>query len=339
MKLEINYNGGVLSIPADILERLESFGETEIKVLLYLCSQKCDKNDFRIESGCTLLGICPSDFENAVSFLRGMGVIRTSGKGSRGGKNPVSPKSERADEKTVKNASTEEKLPSSVKGTRVTVISNSPPQYTGEELDKKASAGSPADRVRKELESPAMLSRPLRANELNMIVALMDYYGFDEAYVLQLLANFIDKSNPIKYAYTVGVSNYEKNILTYDQLLEEMARLEEKNSFEKRIKKLFGIDERSLTAKEKRFFEEWQKYDFDLVRHAYEITVDQTGKAAMPYMNRVLTSFAEAGIKTVEQAMENARQFKENQSAKDVKSGFDTDEFFRIAVESSNSKK
>ena len=179
-----------------------------------------------------------------------------------------------------------------------------------------------------------MLGRPLRAGELNMLVSLFDYFGFDEAYVLQLFANSMDKSSPIKYAYTVGVSNYEKNILTYDQLLAEMAKQEEKNSFEQKIKKLFGIDGRSLTSKEKKFFEEWQKYDFELVRHAYEITVDSTGKAAMPYMNRVLTSFAEGGIRTVEQAIESSKQFRENKNQQD-KGGFDTEEFFKVALESS----
>ncbi len=341
MKLDINYNGGVLSLPSDILNDIEALGETEIKVLMFLCSPLCDKNDFNINAGCAKLGISPADFENAVSFWRGAGMIKVSGKGAKGPR-----KSKEEDNKENKTKDTKENPPKKNepeikddKTARVTVISNSPPQYTGKELDRIVSSNSAVDKMRRELEGEKMLNRPLKAAELNMLVSLFDYFGFDEAYILLLLAHSMDKQAPIKYAYTIAVSNYDKGITTYEQLLSELERIEKKNSFEQKMKKLFGIDSRTLTAKEKRFFEEWQKYDYELVRHAYEITVDATGKPAMPYMNRVLVSFEESGIKTVEEALENTKQFKETKAREDEKNkGFDTDEFFNVALNSSYKK-
>lgn len=335
MKLEINYNGGVLSLPADVLNDIESIGENEIKVLLFLCSPLCDKVNFNINVGCAKLGISPSDFENAVSFWRGAGIVKLSGKGAKAAKN-----GNKNIQTEVNSENNNKKSEETQKNTaKVTVVSNSPPQYTGKELDELVSSNKEIDSMRRELEGEKMLNRPLKAAELNMVVAMFNYFGFDEAYILLLFANSMDKANPIKYAYTIAVSNFEKNINTYEQLLEELERIEKRNSFEQKMKKLFGIDSRTLTTKEKKFFEEWQKYDYQLVCHAYEITVDSTGKAAMPYMNRVLVSFEEAGIKTVEEAMENSKQFKENKTREDEKNkGFDTDEFFNIALQSSYSK-
>ena len=332
MKLDINYNGGVLSLPADIIDQMDSMGENEIRVLLYLCSPLCDKSNFNSNAGCVKLGISPAEFDSALSFLRGAGIIKLSGKGAKGVKQRL-----KEEEKEKKESGGQAAAPK--EGTAVTIISSSPPQYTGKELDGIVSSNAVIQRMKRELEGEGMLGRPMRAAELNMLVCMFDYFGFDEAYILLLLANSMDKSNPIKYAYTVAVSNYEKNITTYEQLLSELDRMEKKNSFEQKMKKLFGIDQRTLTTKEKRFFDEWQGYDYNLVCHAYEVTVDATGKAAMPYMNKVLVSFAEAGIKTVEQALEQSKQFKENKKAEeDTSHGFDTDEFFNIALQSSYGK-
>lgn len=341
MKLDINYNGGVLSLPADILNDIESLGETEIKVLLYLCSPTCDKNNFNFNAGCTKLGISPSDFENAVSFWRGAGIIKLSGKGAKGPRKIKDENEDKTEPKTkdIKVISQKEPEKKEDKTAHVTVITNSPPQYTGKELDRIVSSNSAVDKMRRELEGEKMLNRPLKAAELNMLVSLFDYFGFDEAYILLLLAHSMEKAAPIKYAYTIAVSNYDKGITTYEQLISELERLEKKNFFEQKMKKLFGIDSRTLTAKEKRFFDEWQKYNYELVLHAYEITVDSTGKAAMPYMNRVLVSFEESGIKTVEEALEKSKQFKENKAREDENNkGFDTDEFFNIALTSSYKK-
>lgn len=349
MKLDINYNGGVLSLPADILNDIETLGEVELKVLLYLCSPNCNKNDFNINAGCAKLGISPSDFENAVSFWRGAGIIKISGKGSKGArkKNEVSDDdsahetNETKEKKATEKKSTPQKEDTSKNPplSRVTVITNSPPQYTGKQLDSIISSNSSVDKMRKELEGEKMLNRPLKAAELNMIVSLFDYFGFDEAYILMLFAHSMDKAAPIKYAYTIAVSNYDKGLTTYEQLVAELERIELKNSFEQKMKKLFGIDSRTLTTKEKKFFDEWQKYGYELVHHAYEVTVDATGKPSMPYMNKILVSFEEGGVKTVEDAIAKSKQFKETKSREDDRQkGFDTDEFFNIALQSSYKK-
>ena len=44
------------------------------------------------------------------------------------------------------------------------------------------------------------------------------------------------------------------------------------------------------------------RLSFDLVKHAYEITVNNTGEVALPYMSKILEKWFAKGIKTVEEA-------------------------------------
>lgn len=322
MKISINYSEGILCLPLDVLDKIESMKESELKLLLYICRESGRTvSDFKSEAAATALGFSKNEVESALAFLRGAGFIKTSGK-------DAPPKASQAMEKASTQRADEPK---------VTVISNSPPQYSGTDLDKLLGEKKALGRLRAECESDHLFNRPLRPAELNMLVTMYDYLGLDEAYILQILSMSKDKSQPIKYAYTTAASYYEKNIVTYEALLEQIARDEEKNTFGARIKKLFGIDQRALTAKEKRFFEEWTKYDFELVKYAFERTVDNTGKASMPYMNTILTSFEEKGIHSVEEAEMQYKKHKEE--SKNAKTGgFDEKDFFEIALDSSYKK-
>lgn len=327
MKVTINYTEGVLSLPLGVLDKIEAIGENELKLLLYICSNMGKTlTDFKSESAATALGFSRVEVENALAFLRGAGFVKISGKGA--------PSKE--DEAQQKAPATKEEPQ---KQHKVTVVSNAPPQYSGPELDRIVTENKALDRLRNECESSSFFARPLRPAELNMLVTMYDYFRFDEAYILQLLAMSKDKSQPMKFAYSVAVANFEKNIVTYEGLLEELARIEEKNSFEAKMKKLFGIEKRTLTTREKRFFEEWQGYDYELIHYAYELTVDSTGNASMPYMNKIITSFAEQGIRSVEEAKASNEKHRAEKKDQKPQSSFDETEFFQIALESTYKKK
>ncbi len=316
MKISINYSEGILSIPLAVLEKAESIGENELKLLLYICSDMGKTmGNFKPEAAATALGMPLSKVESAIAYLRGTGLVKVSGKGAP--------------------AKEENETPASPKN-KVTVVSNAPPQYSGPELDRMVHEKKPLDILKNESEN--LFSRPLRHAELNMLVTMYDYFGFDEAYILQLLTMSKDKSQPMKYAYTIAVAYYEKNIVTYEALLEQIAKEEAKNSFETKMKKLFGIEQRSLSTKEKKFFEVWSGYDLELVTYAFELTVDSTGKASMPYMNKILTSFEEQGIKSAMEARESNKKHKEEKSAQKTETGFDEKDFFNIALDSTYKK-
>ncbi len=67
MKYEINYGNGVISIPAAALDKLSGTGETELKVLIALCSG--------CEEICATVGCGEDELESALSFWRGAGIV------------------------------------------------------------------------------------------------------------------------------------------------------------------------------------------------------------------------------------------------------------------------
>ncbi len=324
MKITVNYGEGVLSLPLGVMEKIENIGENELKLLMYICRESAKENKYEAEKAAVELGISPVEAESAIAFLRGAGLVKVSGakKGDKSGAKSDNSFSTPMDSKKVSR--------------EVRLISDTPPQYSGAELDAFVHSNDVIARLVKEAESEKMFGKPLTHADLNKLVSLVDYFSLDEAYVLQLLSISKDKERPMSYAFKVGADFYSRGILTFDLLLEELAKLEERNGFEKRMRNLFGIEKRSLTSKEKKFFEAWQTYDLPLVEYAYEMTVDSTGSPSMPYMNKILTSLAEKKIRSVDDAKREQERFRQQNKATD--GSFDEKDFFAIALEGSYKK-
>ena len=104
-----------------------------------------------------------------------------------------------------------------------------------------------------------------------------------------------------------------------------------------KVEAMFGMTGRALTAREKKFLTAWTEtmgFDADVIRLAYEITVDNTGEPALPYANTILESWHKLGLKTADEVsaeIEKGRAAKKNAKAANAKS-FDTDEFFEAAL-------
>lgn len=67
------------------------------------------------------------------------------------------------------------------------------------------------------------------------------------------------------------------------------------------IKTALEIYDRKLIPSEEAYFSSWLAlgFDTDAIRLAYERTVKNTGKRALPYMNKILVKWDEAGLHTV----------------------------------------
>ena len=75
-----------------------------------------------------------------------------------------------------------------------------------------------------------------------------------------------------------------------------MAKL---RKYEGKIKSLFGIHS-NLSSKQTAIIESWQKKGIneELIKTAYDLTLDNTGKLSFPYMNKILLNWEKEGIKT-----------------------------------------
>ncbi|MBQ8859476.1 MAG: DnaD domain protein [Clostridia bacterium] len=147
--------------------------------------------------------------------------------------------------------------------------------------------------------------------ELNALTALIEEMPFSQEYLLTLV-NYTrkkvkNKRFSVRYLEKVAHSMLERECLTVEQLNEYLARAERFSAEEWRLRRLFGIGERRLSSREEECFMRWTgEYLFgeEIIGIAYDITVNQTGKVSLPYIDKLLSSFRAAGCRTVREVEE-----------------------------------
>ena len=211
------------------------------------------------------------------------------------------------------------------------------PQYTTAELsellEKRAGMRALVD------EAQRLLGKMFNTMEINVLVGMVDYLGIGEEGILLLLAHCkkIGKTNLRsieKYAYGF----VDKGITEPGAMEEEFRALELMRSFEGEIRTLFGTGARALTAKESKMLRAWGSYGYgvDVVRRAYEITVNATGKASLAYADAILGRWNAEGLRdlaAIDAAIEQERGEKDGKVT--LGSSFDTDDFFEAALQRS----
>ena len=105
-------------------------------------------------------------------------------------------------------------------------------------------------------------------------------------------------------------------------------------SVETKLRQVFGLGERSLSSREKENFERWTiewQFGIDVIKKAYEITVDKISKPSVPYVNKILSNWQSKGYKTVDDVEGAIEAYREKKNESEA-SGFDTNEFFELAI-------
>lgn len=209
------------------------------------------------------------------------------------------------------------------------------PDYTGEDIDR-IFAEKKGMRLLID-ECAKIVGKLFNPLETNKIVSLSDYLCLSDEFIL-LLFNYCvsNGKKSIAYIEKTAYNMFNEGCDTLPKLEEYIKRKEEFNSAEGKMRSLMGLGERMLTSKEKEFFEKWTSSDkwgfsYEMIKKAYEITIDTIGKRSLPYTDRILENWRNAGIYSIEQADDAAKSHKNDGS-------FDTDEFFELALKRSYSE-
>lgn len=163
--------------------------------------------------------------------------------------------------------------------------------------------------------------------EVNIIAGLMDYLGLEGDYILLLLSHCVRmEKKSLRYAEKTALSLYDDGVTSATALEERLQRIEMMASATGKIRTMFGMASRAFTTKEKAMIEKWvcvMKYDTEVLRLAYETTVNAIGKPSLSYANTILERWFAEGYKTVEDVN---RAMEEYRRAKLGGSSFDADE-------------
>lgn len=318
MKIYFEYGRKALCLPAIPNKLLLRAGKTELKLLLALASdtELAENFEEKADALAAEFKVSRSAVDSALGFWIGAGVLS-------GGDVP---KEEKVDdfvkEKLTPPAETS-------KRTRVTEL----PMYTSEEFTRVLERRSElADLIE---EAQVELGKVFNITETQLLVSISEGLGVDDEYILSLLAycKKIDKCN-MRYVEKTAISLYDKGICTANQLDEYLKEVDMMASVEGKIRRIFGIGERAFTSKESKYVNDWVNvygFDFEMIKCAYEETVNNTSKPSMSYAGKVLENWFSEGLRTPED-VKRAKEKRNGSPATVQATSFNVDDFFNAAI-------
>lgn len=326
---KINYGNKVAVFPESVMNKLQSAGPDELKVLLCLCARQGDVDVSELAS---LTGCSSDEVKEALSFWRGAGIIEVA----RGKKSEGKSDNEKISD-GAKEVSAEVTEPARAETKRSDVLlkrQDELPQYTSTELADILESRREAITLIEECQK--IMGKVFNVREINILIGLSDYLGLDCEYIMILLTYCVSiGKKTLHYAEKTAFSLYEMGICDAEALSEELKRRENIAETEGKIRSMFGIGARAFTTKEKKLISAWindMKYSVEIIARAYEVTADATGAGSIPYANSVLERWNAEGLRTLE---EIEKSYKKSVGAKKNEGSFDTDAFFEAAVKRS----
>lgn len=319
--------------------RLPAFAEAGTEELRFLCAVLVLGGEPTLAEIGAEAGLDMDEAAAALAFWRGAGALSLccSEKKTEKKEDMIPPVSRPAQEiiPSTQPLRAEEKLPT----------------YT---------AGQIADTVDRESLSSFLATcqqvhgKVLNETDIGILIGLYDHLQLEPEYICLLLAYY---KKPLRYIEKVAFARYDEGIRTAAALTEYIDRRQKLDSHEGKLRRMFGIGERDLSAREEACFMRWiteYGYDEELIGLAYDITVNATGKAAVAYADKIITAWNTAGCKNAEDAKAyldrektartsrpakaNRRQSEKDTAGKQEKEGmrsFDVDDFFSHALDRS----
>lgn len=164
----------------------------------------------------------------------------------------------------------------------------------------------------------------------NSLTWIYEYLGLKVEVIMTIITycRDIDSMFP-NYIEKIAINWAENEIDTLDRANAEVDRLMKSKTFTGKIMSMFDM-KRKPTTSQQEFIDEWQRigYDMDLIKYAYEITVENTGNLSFPYINKILLNWSETGVKTIDEAKNASSEHKKNYKQKsDNSDGFDAEEY------------
>ena len=318
-KYQWNYGDRVLNLPAAALDA--GADAQQLQVLLLMAGGLTDPEAIGAASG-----LSAQTVREAIAFWNAAGILSTNGQAT-----PAKKASAK------RSAGTESVSSGPVKPEKKLARPDEIPSYSLSELnemmDRRKSLRNMVD------EAQQILGKMFNTYEINVLLGMVDYLNLNEEYILLLLAHCVRIGKTgLRMIERYAIALVDRGITTTEALEEEMQSAEERHSLEGKVRSMFGMKSRSLTEKEQKLIASWIGFGYgeEIIRRAYEITVDRINEPSMKYAGAILDRWHAEGLKTIG---EIDRYEEEHRTAKGVDrnlangtSSFDTDEFFKAAL-------
>ncbi len=310
MKYRIKWetSSGAFAVPDTVTDKaIKLAPDKAIKVLLYLLKHK------DLPQNPSKIGVSEDDMEDALYYWEQMGVVCKDDRAVEGAeKLPSANKVQQSETQEAKTdiIQTEEKIVAPEKpiykntanNTDTMVTRRQPKAILPSEIEKRFNESQEVKLVFKSAEEA--LARPINFTEQRTLLAAIDYYNLPAHVVVMIIG----------YAVSIGKSSMNfiesmvkdwnaKSINTIELAERELLRIQKHNTLESSVIETLEID-RKLTTKEKEYITQWSDMDIsiDLILHSYNKSIPQTGKLSFAYMNKILSTWYDNGVRTINDA-------------------------------------
>lgn len=165
----------------------------------------------------------------------------------------------------------------------------------------------------------------------NSLIWIYTYLGLKTEVIITLIAycKEIEKANS-SYIEKIAVNWAEKDITTLEIAQEEVERLYESRTFTVEIMRIFDMKRRP-TTKQQEIVDIWQteKYNLDLIKCAYERTIERIDKLSFEYINKILITWRENGYSSADDVKSAESEYRKNKKSgeKTSSDGFDAEKY------------
>ncbi|MBQ8393629.1 MAG: DnaD domain protein [Clostridia bacterium] len=301
MKISIKYGGKILNLPAKVAELTPkaSYEDLAVIINLFSYSEYFDSFDEIIEVFSNKIGVSVNDVLKSLAFWCKEGVIDTE---------------------ELKNY------------TPVISVSNRVPSYSGAQISRFIEGNKKIASLFDACQQ--IMGKAFTPVDYNNLIFLKEYFKLPDDYIMLLIAHCVEnEKDGWAYIRKTARNLYEDGVDTYPKLEKHFEARKNKATLEYKIRSIFEIGSRELSKKEKEKIDIWigAEVSEELIRKAYETTVNNTGKISIAYASKIIENWISLGFKTVEdvESVEKSRKSKLSLST------FDANEFFEAALERS----
>lgn len=296
MKYSVNFEnmGAAFAVPAAVVDQhLRLCGVLQLKVLLLLLRQGRAMSDQEIAA---FLRQDPADVRDAALYWENCGLLR-----AENGEEPGTVTSKPEMAAAVVAAPARELAREEP---RRTVVAADSRRFTRAECAELAARDNTLMSLLHKAQE--IIGCTLTSMDMQCLTALYAYYGLSPEFILTVMGycKSIDKLS-MRYVEKTAASWQEKGIDTVPEAERYIDYLSRRRSNEGQVRAAFGINDRSLTTREKEMIASWYGelgYGIDVIRLAYERAVENTGKLSFAYINKVLQNWHREGVRTAADA-------------------------------------
>ena len=150
-----------------------------------------------------------------------------------------------------------------------------------------------------------IISRPITYIEKTTITSILNSTNIKPD-VLLMVFEYCIKIDKMSIRYVKSICNdwNKKNIHTHELAEEHLKNIQQSKSNYYNISKIFGINNRTLSEWEKNYIDKWfTDFNFsqDIIKEAYNKTIDNIGKISFPYINKILSDWNLNNITSLDQ--------------------------------------